>query len=287
MIAKIKKKMVSVLAARAKKRKQETIMADVERNEGLMNCLKNNIKFKDIHKGERCFILGNGPSLKEQDLSCLKNEILFTVNQFMRADYANVLHSSYHFWADPAFFSNDDVNSTEIMDLMLSAHKETITFFDSIGYDFVMNNGIDKKIQCSFFKTGLSIFDSVSTEFDGLVSNCATIVQYAVLLAIYMGFSEIYLLGCDMTGIVTMIQAKENEALSGGYSYEMSITEKQRVSNLASRVSMESQFFGWGRMCAGYRILGEYCKQHDILLANSTHGGVLDNLPRVALESLF
>src|SRR5260221_13131801 len=41
--------------------------------------------FKDIHKGERAFIIGNGPSLKQTDLSKLKNEITFCMNRFYLA----------------------------------------------------------------------------------------------------------------------------------------------------------------------------------------------------------
>ena len=35
---------------------------------------------KDIHKGERCFIIGNGPSLNKLDLSKIKDEYTFGVN---------------------------------------------------------------------------------------------------------------------------------------------------------------------------------------------------------------
>ncbi len=37
--------------------------------------------FKDIHKGKRAFIIGNGPSLKRTDLSKLKNEFTFGMNR--------------------------------------------------------------------------------------------------------------------------------------------------------------------------------------------------------------
>ena len=37
--------------------------------------------FKDIHKGKRVFIIGNGPSLKRTDLSKLKNEFTFGMNR--------------------------------------------------------------------------------------------------------------------------------------------------------------------------------------------------------------
>jgi hypothetical protein len=36
---------------------------------------------KDIHKGERCFIIGNGPSLRETDLKKLRNEYTFGLNR--------------------------------------------------------------------------------------------------------------------------------------------------------------------------------------------------------------
>jgi len=38
-------------------------------------------EIKDIHKGKRAFIMGNGPSLKQTDLSKLKNEITFGMNR--------------------------------------------------------------------------------------------------------------------------------------------------------------------------------------------------------------
>ena len=40
---------------------------------------------KDIHKGKRAFIIGNGPSLKQTDTSKLKNEITFGMNRIYLA----------------------------------------------------------------------------------------------------------------------------------------------------------------------------------------------------------
>lgn len=37
--------------------------------------------YKDLHKGERCFILGNGPSLSRMDLTRLRGEITFGLNR--------------------------------------------------------------------------------------------------------------------------------------------------------------------------------------------------------------
>jgi hypothetical protein len=37
---------------------------------------------RDQHRGQRCFIIGNGPSLTHTDLSLLKNEFTFGMNRF-------------------------------------------------------------------------------------------------------------------------------------------------------------------------------------------------------------
>ena len=38
-------------------------------------------RYKDKHKGQRCFIIGNGPSLNKMDLTALKDEITFGLNR--------------------------------------------------------------------------------------------------------------------------------------------------------------------------------------------------------------
>ena len=58
------------------------IMNLTRRDKRIKKIIKHNKKFNNIHKGERCFILGNGPSLREVDLGLLENEFVFTCNFF-------------------------------------------------------------------------------------------------------------------------------------------------------------------------------------------------------------
>tara|TARA_B110000285_G_C14678352_1_gene403542 strand:- start:50 stop:403 length:354 start_codon:yes stop_codon:yes gene_type:complete len=54
-------------------------------------------KYKNLHKGKRCFLIANGPSLNKMDLSCLKNEITFGMNRiYMIYDKLEFV-PSYHF----------------------------------------------------------------------------------------------------------------------------------------------------------------------------------------------
>ena len=41
-------------------------------------------ELKGCHKGQRCFIIGNGPSLKAEDLDKLQNEICFASNMIYK-----------------------------------------------------------------------------------------------------------------------------------------------------------------------------------------------------------
>ena len=58
--------------------------------------LRENIKYKDVHKGERCFILGSGHSILKQDLTKLRGEIVITQNHFHVHPDIDVIQPKYH-----------------------------------------------------------------------------------------------------------------------------------------------------------------------------------------------
>ena len=72
--------------------------------------VRRNKVFKNKYKGERCFVLLNGPSLKEHDLSALKDEIVFTTNYFYNSTLADVVKPNYHCWLDSLLVSENKDN---------------------------------------------------------------------------------------------------------------------------------------------------------------------------------
>ena len=85
--------------------------------------LDGNKKFKDTHRGERCFIVGNGPSIKQQDLSLLKDEIVFCVNQCVRNEQFTAMNPQYYVCVE--FFC--------------TSFKKLVSFFS--GRSFSFRNG--------------------------------------------------------------------------------------------------------------------------------------------------
>jgi uncharacterized Rossmann fold enzyme len=63
--------------------------------------------FKDIHKGKRCFIIGNGPSLKMEDLDKLKNEYTFAANKIYLAFEETDWRPTYYCIQDLKLFLRD------------------------------------------------------------------------------------------------------------------------------------------------------------------------------------
>lgn len=252
--------------------------------------LNANHELENIHKGKRCFVIGNAPSLNTQDLSVLKDEIVLTVNQISRNKQFKSLNTNYHFWADPGFFKeNSKEGDKELLEVMMSVNTEgnrPICFFPLEAKEFVTDKKLDQVLNVRYFVPGHILFDQYKKiDFSGMIPGMNTVVQYAIMLGIYMGCTEIYLLGCDCTGILSYIETKTDSG-NFEYAYDISQAEAERMKAMLGGVSCEQTFYGWAKIFEGYRLLGEYCKQKGVQLINVTNGGILDCLPRKKFENV-
>ena len=58
--------------------------------------LLQNEKLKNIHRGQRCFILGSGHSVLTHDLTKLKNDVVITQNHFHSHKDIGLINPAYH-----------------------------------------------------------------------------------------------------------------------------------------------------------------------------------------------
>lgn len=253
--------------------------------------LAGNTRFKDIHKGKRCFILGNGPSLRDQDLSLLADEITFTVNKITYMEGFESIKSNYHFWADPSFFESivDEQAFAESIAMMkkVALFREDIECFAPAWfYENTIKMGLDKSLNMNYFDATGPEMPPVHVDFTNRISWVCTVIHAAIYLAIYMGFSEIYLLGCESTGIIPTVNAWLNADITG-YAYTVSKNDKELFYSLKKVYKMEDEFHGFYLIFKNYRIIGDYCKENGIYLCNCTPGGILDVLPRERYEDVI
>lgn len=248
--------------------------------------LKQNKSLKGILNGKRCFILGNGPSLKEQNLIGLKNEFVITVNNAGKNSFFNDINSNIHIWEDHAFFALSD-SKEEILKRFTNVNTEfnkPITFIPLREKEFVDKYKLYEKIDIRFYNP-IYIFHSdynVNIDYTKGVPGFFTVVGEAIVLAIYLGAKEIYLLGCDCTSILTKLSTIMSE-VEPQYSFEMGYKERKYFDDMKLKDAFYTQY----QVISQYEMLNKYCKKNNVELINSTHGGVLDNIKRIPLEELF
>ncbi len=253
-----------------------------------------NSELKDKYIGKRCFVIGNGPSLKSQDLSLLSDEYVFTCNQIMRNPIYPQLRSNFHFFCRPIFFSlkKDNSGDMEVYNQMLKINSDgnrPLCFFANEGYDFAKEFRLDNELDLRFFVHRLSLTDHYDDEIDfaRFIPNLHTVVHYAIALAIFMGFSEIYLLGCDCTNIITAVNTRLYEGDGAEYAYNITKNEKARMRQRNSMIRMEDELRSFSEVFRAYRILYEYAKKRNIRMVNCTAGGLLDSVPRQRYEEVM
>ncbi len=164
---------------------------------------KRNLELKNKHLGERCFVLGNGPSLNTVDLSKIQNEKIFTVNFFAKSDLYQELHPDYYCIIDGSFLSAENIDFFKFLaqscDTNLLVEHWAISTLNEI-------NDCLGEIYFSFSLLR-QYGDFTSYDFSRLPTGSVNVVCHCIKWALYMGFSEIYLLGCDFNQFAKPAQA--------------------------------------------------------------------------------
>lgn len=258
--------------------------------------LKNNKHLKDTHMGERCFILGNGPSLMSLDFEALSEEVTFTFNQLTRNPNFAKLKTNYHFWSDDKFYFLDaskpeDMELLNVMKAVNTEGNSPVAFYTLPAHDpLVEKYGLTQELDIYYYSNnGSEVGDSVKQELSPYrpFPQMPTTVHYAVCFAVYMGFKEIYLLGCDCSGFMNVMSAKLKSSEISLYAYEISDNEKKRMEAVANKYTTEQELISAIGVFAKYSYLKRYCDARGVKLFNATDGGLLDSLPRIDVKEVL
>lgn len=231
------------------------------------------LSLKGKHQGERCFIIGNGPSLNEIDLTLLKDEVTFGVN----AIYTNYEKMGFY----PTYYVVEDVFVAEDRADEINAYKESIKFFGNY-FRYCLND--DEKtiwMNVIFKYDDYPDFPHFSTNAVRKLWTGGTVSYLSMQLAYYMGFNEVYLIGFD-------------------HSYTIPKSVKQEGLDLLSTEDdvnhFNKDYFGKGkrwhdpkvdRMEDAYKKAKKYFQRGGREIYNATEGGKLEVFKRVQYSGLF
>lgn len=173
--------------------------------------VKNNAELKDKHKGRRCFLLGSGPSIKDENLKPLKNEIVFALNNFyVHDDFSEIMSGNiekYYLtapihppqteteWKD--WFSDMEQHMPKNVNLIFGISNQNNNIKSILSHHNLFVN-----FKKYWYYAGININDYYNykprdIDITRMTWIADTISIHSIIVAIYMGFSEIYLLGMD------------------------------------------------------------------------------------------
>lgn len=215
---------------------------------------------KNAHRGKRCFILGNGPSLNRMDLSGLKDEFTFGTNR-LYLNFPNMgFVPSFYICVDDLLieqFSNDmgSINCTKFFDI---AHvRPELSSSQTV---YIEKNAAENKF-----------FTDASEGYNG--GGSATFV--AMQLAYFMGFSQICLVGVDHSFVTTDGTGLPRGAVLNHFHPDY------------HSHGMRSYPPDRERMENSYQLAKGVCEFNGRVIIDTTPGGQLTIFPKVDFAEIF
>mgnify|MGYP003287963286 CR=1 FL=1 len=217
-------------------------------------------KYKNIYLGKRCFVIGNGPSLRMDDLTKLKqnNEICFGSNGIYHAyDKTD--------WRPDYYVIVDFIRYKESYETIKTFPGETMfvrRFYNMEGMEYNRESNVfNSPPQKSYYE--------FSGDITKAIYSGATVTYNMLQIAAYMGFSEIYLLGVDFS--FDTLQSKGTNHFDTRYE----TTSKMK------------DIFHHDENLAAYIAAEKYSRDHGFRIYNATRGGKLEVFERVNFDSLL
>lgn len=263
------------------------------RDPNLSRSMKHLHALQGEYQGNRCFIMGNGPSLNRTPLDKLEGEFVWGVNRcYLLFDRIQ--------WRPSFYVAVDSLVVPDIVDeinLLSQECTQTALFFPIRYYlDGILKDRENivwfREVSMEPFKNPNGYFSLNAARY---VRTSNTVTITALQLAVYLGFNPIYLIGCDTDYSIPEGVEARGEAVDPGtgewiVGYELLSATDNDPNHFDPR------YFGRGSkwhapnvrgMQFGYRVAKQVCDAQGIKVFNATTGGKLEVFPRVHYDGLF
>lgn len=220
------------------------------------------LKQKGRFAGRRCFVAATGPSLRAEDLDRIRGEYSFSMNSCLLAWDQTAWRPDFYLIQDRYVYerlapllageAGDQLPEVWVGEPIAAACPVPRRF-----RTFPLHE-LDHKM---FHFRGWGSFrfseDCYSCIYDGY-----SVIFSALQMACYMGFREIYLLGCDCN-----YNQPQSHFIPYGYR------------------DPQAAVMG-DKMLAGHAAFRQFAEARGVRVFNCTRGGMLEAYPRVPLEEI-
>lgn len=230
-------------------------------------------RYKSKYTGRRCFFIGNGPSLRAEDLTRLKEngEITFAFNRIY-----NIFDQTL--WRPDFYISQDEKMLAGCADIVCQLKAEAK--FIPIQFKWWHNISIDNAVYFNLENQNTDKSEDMqfSDEIACNIYNSSTCMYTAAQIAAYMGFKEIYLIGVDHHFHISQNNQGQIVIDSSVKDY---FTDKYNTDKDQLYIPNTE------RSTLTYIAMKKHCDERGINVFNATRGGKLEVFERIDFETLF
>ncbi|WP_165443954.1 6-hydroxymethylpterin diphosphokinase MptE-like protein [Lachnoclostridium sp. Marseille-P6806] len=239
-------------------------------------------QYRNLYEGKRCFIIGNGPSLSAEDLDKLRDEITFGFNKiyliFPKTE-----------WRPTFYCVQDEQVLCGIEDHMLAevSGRSQATFVRMQSFGKISGRGIRAEKLIS-----VPIWNRISGDgrirfskrADRFTYDGSTVSYFALQLAAYMGFREIYLLGVDNNFPYRM--KRTGEIVANDTSLKAHFFDGTKDD--FARDSLINRSNNYEVVNSAYRSAEAFSRADgNFRIFNATRGGILETFERVDMDEVL
>jgi hypothetical protein len=231
------------------------------------------LELRGAHQKERCFVIGNGPSLNKLDLTLLAAEVTFGVN----AIYTNFDRMGFY----PTYYVVEDVFVAEDRAEEINRYRGSTKFFGNYLRYCLAHDERTLWINVITRYDEYRGFPHFSTNAARRVWVGGTVSYLCLQLAFYMGFQEVYLIGFDHSYSIpkdAIVQGSALTSVSGDPNH------------------FREDYFGKGkrwhdpmvdRMAKAYQRAKVSYEEAGRRIMNATAGGKLEVFDRIPYEAVI
>lgn len=221
-------------------------------------------KLKDTHLNERCFIVGNGPSLTMNDLDMIKDEDCFAANLIYKVFDRTKWRPKYYVLIDRYADTGDSLDNIDLPYLFIG------------DYYWKHRGMVNKNAICIHADRAIGKEETkFSEDVDKVVYGNYTVTHVMIQLAVYLGYKEIYLLGMDHSYALTY---DENGKVIKDKSVKSHVFEDNNPNDVIADIE---------GMNKAYIVCRNYANKNGIKIYNVTRGGKLEWFERKKLEEVL
>jgi hypothetical protein len=218
---------------------------------------------KDTQTGKRCFIIGNGPSLKQTDLTKLKGEFTFGLNRIFLAFPQMGFETTYLVSVNNLMIeqSVDEMRLLKMPKFFTWRCRKWMPPSPELHYLYTTYTG-----------------ERFAKDVTGRIWEGATVTNVALQVAFHMGFQQVILIGVDHN-FVSQGQPNTTVVSSGD--------DPNHFSGAYFKEGFRWQLPDFENSERGYRLALKAYQEAGRSVLDATVGGKLTIFPKTDYESLF